>query len=45
MSWPRSVKNTDQSWSVTADNGAEFSEVGAVLTGVADLYYAHPYRS
>lgn len=31
--------------SVTADNGAEFSEVGAVLTGVADLYYAHPYRS
>jgi len=31
--------------SVTADNGAEFSEVGAVLTGVANLYYAHPYRS
>ncbi|MCG0740085.1 putative transposase [Lactiplantibacillus plantarum] len=31
--------------SVTADNGAEFSEVGTVLTGVADLYYAHPYRS
>lgn len=31
--------------SVTTDNGAEFSEVSAVLDGVADLYYAHPYRS
>ncbi|WP_100077702.1 IS30 family transposase, partial [Loigolactobacillus backii] len=31
--------------SVTADNGAEFAAAGTVLDGVADLYYAHPYRS
>ncbi len=31
--------------SITADNSAEFSEAGVVLDGVADLYYAHPYRS
>jgi IS30 family transposase len=31
--------------SVTADNGAEFSEASTVLDGIADLYYAHPYSS
>ena len=31
--------------SVTADNGTEFTALNAVLDGVADIYYAHPYSS
>lgn len=30
---------------VTADNGSEFADLSFVLDGVADVYYAHPYRS
>ena len=30
---------------VTADNGSEFADLSCVLDGVADVYYAHPYRS
>ncbi len=30
---------------ITADNGSEFADLSNVLDGVADVYYAHPYRS
>lgn len=30
---------------ITADNGSEFADLSRVLDGVADVYYAHPYRS
>ncbi|MDE3316865.1 IS30 family transposase [Lacticaseibacillus zeae] len=30
---------------MTADNGSEFADLSNVLDGVADVYYAHPYRS
>lgn len=31
--------------SVTADNGTEFTTLEEALTGIADIYYAHPYSS
>ncbi|WP_156407827.1 IS30 family transposase, partial [Companilactobacillus paralimentarius] len=31
--------------SITADNGPEFANLDSVMSGVSDVYFAHPYTS